>query len=314
VKILITGGTGYVGSALKRLLVDEGHSVRLLVRKESLGALSSENKYEIAVGDVLDKNSCYKACEGCGAVVHLVGIIREHPALGITFDELHVTATANMAEAAGRQGVKQFIYMSALGARENAPSRYHQTKFAAEAVVRSAPVIWTIFRPSVIFSRDFPGEDEFTKLLVQLARRRVAPLIGGGEALLQPVALEDVCRCIAAALITPETGGAIFELGGSERISFKRMLEQIAAHLGSKPKMVSIPSVFMKPVVRCMERFPQFPLTSDQLTMLLEDNVCDTGPAERIFHFKADAYTRALPGILDSLSKQADRDTLQGPY
>jgi uncharacterized protein YbjT (DUF2867 family) len=305
--VLLTGGTGYVGAALRERLAGRGHSVRLLVRRESGGTalraggftraedFTRTAGFTIAGGDVLDTNSCLRACAGCDAVVHLVGIIREYPRYGITFDELHVRATENIVAAAERQGVKRFVHMSALGSREDAVSTYHKTKYAAESIVRHSALAWTIFRPSVIFDRG----SEFIETLVQLAGRRIVPLIGGGSARLQPVARADVAACMAACLTMPGTRGRVFELGGADRLAFKDLLRMIAAHRDGNPKMIALPAFLMKPIVRAMERFPSFPLTSDQLTMLLEDNLCDTAEAERVFGFAPASFIRALPELLE---------------
>jgi NADH dehydrogenase len=146
----------------------------------------------------------------------------------------------------------------------------------------------------VIFDRG----DDFTGMLVEMVRRGIVPLIGGGLSKLQPVARADVAMCMAASLEMPQARGRVFELGGADRIAFKDLLEMIAAHEGEKPKMIRMPASLMKPIVRVMERFPWFPLTSDQLTMLLEDNVCDTSEAERTFGFKPASFIQALPELL----------------
>lgn len=296
-KILLTGGTGYVGTALRSELVRRGHRVRVLARRGSGVVSGTDHTFDVAHGDVLDPNACLRASEGCDAVVHLVGIIREFPQSGITFEALHTEATRTIVRSAEQKSVKRFIHMSALGARANASSNYHRTKFAAEEIVRGSSLDWTIFRPSVIFDRG----DEFTRMLVEMVARGAVPLIGGGMSKMQPVARGDVVRCMAASLLMPETRGRIFELGGADRLSFREMLGAIAAHLGVHPRMVPMPAALLKPVVRLLERFPQFPLTGDQLTMLLEDNVCDTAEAERMFGFTPASFVAELPLLLGDL-------------
>ncbi len=293
-KLLLTGGTGFVGKALRRSLAGNGHDVRLLLRRPPSPPPSDSNLDDIVRGDVLDTNCCLRACDGREAVIHLVGIIRERPGDGITFDQLHTAATANMADAAGRQGVKRFIYMSALGARETAVSDYHRTKFASEKILKRSPLAWTIFRPSVIFGRG----GEFIPAMVQMIRRRIVPLIGGGKSRLQPVSIDDVCGCVTASLRMAETRMRVFELGGPEKITFAEMTSMIGAILGVKPVTFPAPSFIMKPLVRIMDRFPNFPLTSDQLTMLLEDNVCDTQEVENVFGFRPASFIGALNWLL----------------
>jgi NADH dehydrogenase len=300
-RVLLTGGTGFVGSALREELKARGHEVVLLVRNLRARSDVPREGFALRNGDVLDRNACLQACDGCDAVIHLVGIIREYPRRGVTFEQLHVQATENVLYAAARQGVKRFIHMSALGSREGARSRYHRTKYEAESKVRRAGVDWTIFRPSVIFA---PGDD-FTGMLADLAARKFVPLVEGGRSLLQPVALEDVVRCMADSLLMPETREETYELGGADRMSLRDMLEAVAAHLGIKIKTVNVPAFAMKLVVRMMESRPDFPLTGDQLLMLLEDNVCDMRHASETFGFEPASFRKALPGLLNRIKDAA---------
>lgn len=293
-KVLVTGATGYVGSRLREFLRRDGHHVRLLVRKETaaktMAGFSSEG-YEVVVGDVFETNTCLRACDGCDAVVHLVGIIREFPAEGITFDEVHRVATSNVVDAARRARVARFVHMSALGARDGAASAYHRTKRAAERIVEGSGLQWTIFRPSWIFS---PG-DELSRTIKDLVRKPVVPLIDGARAQVQPVALDDVCRAMAGALRMPETQGKTYELGGPDRLTYRELFEQAAASAGRRMRTVTVPAGAIRPTVALFQRCKFFPLTLDQLRMLAEDNVCDIDPQVKTFGFAPQSFREAIP-------------------
>lgn len=295
-KILLTGGTGYVGSALGRELKNMGHEVRLLVRRSSAHKAEKADGFELFFGDILDSHAVLGAVEGCHTVVNLVGIIRERPQEGTSYEAMHTEATFNLVDAARRVGVERMIQMSGLGARPDAPSGYHRTKYEAEEIVRKSPMRWTIFRPSVIFG---PG-DEFHGQLIELAHRPVVPVIDGGKALLQPVSLRNVVEPMARAVTMPETQGRIFEVGGPDRVEFAKLLSLIARHFEVWMNTMKVSSKFMKPVVKMMQRFKSFPLTMDQMVMLLEDNVCDTKPFVEAFGVELDPYLENLPRLLDS--------------
>jgi NADH dehydrogenase len=293
-RVLVTGATGYVGSRLREFLRRDGHHVRLLVRKESAGkagAALSADPYELVLGDIFETNTCLHACESCDAVIHLVGIIREIPAQGITFDEVHRVATSNIVDAARRARVTRFIHMSALGARDDAPSEYHRTKRAAERIVEGSGLQWTIFRPSWIFS---PG-DAMARTIKDLVCKPVVPLIGGGSAQIQPVALDDVCRSMASALRMPETQGKTYELGGPDRLTYRELFEQAAAAAGRKIRTVTIPAGAVRPAVAVLQRFQSFPLTLDQLRMLSEDNVCEADAWAKAFGVVPQSFCEAIP-------------------
>ncbi len=295
-KVLMTGATGFVGSRLREIVRQDGHQVRLLVRKEGLEKaknISPAGAYEILLGDPFDTNACLRACDGCDAVIHLVGIIREFPAQGITFDEVHRVVTSNVVDAAKRTGMERFIHMSALGAREESASEYHRSKRAGEKIVELSGLRWTIFRPSWIFA---PG-DELSATIKDVVRHPVVPLIDGGRSLVQPVALDDACACMARSLRMPETQGKIYELGGPDRMSYREIFEQAASNMGRKARTVSVPSLMIRPFVEILQRFKSFPLTVDELKMLAEDNVCDIDQFVKTFRMKPASFRQAIPAM-----------------
>ncbi|UCH83977.1 MAG: complex I NDUFA9 subunit family protein [Candidatus Latescibacterota bacterium] len=295
-RVLLTGGTGYVGSRLRDFLRDEGHEVRLFVRpssKDKVKSLEKKGEFDIVYGDIYQTNAVLHACDGVDAVVHLIGIIREFPARGITFEELHRVATSNVVDACRRHGVGRIIHMSALGASDDAESDYHRTKRAAERIVEASGMKWTIFRPSWIFS---PG-DELSRTIVALVNKPVLPLIGGGRSQMQPVALDDVCSCMARSLGMPETQGKIYELGGPDRLAFKEIVATAASQLGKSPTEMAVPAWAIRPFVWLLERFESFPLTLDQIKMLSKDNVCEIDPFVKTFQIEPKSFRDAIPAL-----------------
>ena len=300
-KILLTGGTGFVGSGVRRELKALGHDVRLLTRPQSAAKIDPREGVEVIIGDVLDTQACLRATTGCDAVVHMVGIRRELPQQGITYEALHTEATYAVVDAARRNRVERIVLMSSLGTREDAPSGYHRTKAESEKIVKSSGMRWTVFRPSVIFG---PG-DEFHPLIADLVHRPIVPVIDGGKALIQPVSHRNVVGPIARALSMPETQGKVYEVGGPERHAFIDILYKVARHYGVWPNTVSVSSRLAKPMVKFAQRFRSFPLTLDELYMLLEDNVCDTTPFTSTFGVKLDSYEDKIPSLLPRIEELA---------
>lgn len=272
--ILVTGGSGFVGRHLVARLVSQGERVRVLAR--SAADLPGT---ELAQGDLRDLSSVVSAARGCAAVIHLVGIIRERR--DATFQTVHVEGTRTVVEARRQAGVSRLLHMSALGSRPNARSRYHQTKWEAEELVRGSGLPATIFRPSVMFGA---GNNFLPVARGLLHRGPVIPIIGSGESLLQPVWVEDVVSCFVGALSRPETSGRAYDLGGAERITFEQLVDLLAEADGVRKRKLHLPVTPMRAVAWLGSRLiPNFPLTPDQLTMLLEDNVCDIAPMRETF-------------------------------
>lgn len=272
-RVFLTGGTGFVGSEVLRQLLEAGHEVSCLVRQGSEGKLAAPEGMNLHPGDVTRPDTLEGALEGCDAVIHLVGIIREFPRRGVTFEKLHYEATRNMVAAAEGQRVRRFLHMSANGTRENAVSSYHQTKWRAEESVRKSSLSWTIFRPSLIFG---PG-DEFVNMLADMVRKfPLIPIIGHGRYRMSPVAVEDVAASFVRALALSETAKITLHCCGPVSYSYNEVLDLIGEALGKK-SVVKLPQPLgmIRPFVSVLEKFPAFPLTINQMTMLLEGNECD---------------------------------------
>ena len=294
-EVLVTGGTGFVGTHVCRALIARGLLPRLLVRPGSEGRIPPDirEKGRFTLGDVTDREAVEYAAQGTTAVVHLAGIIREFPAKGVTFERLHVAATRNVVDAAVRWEIPRLVHMSALGARAGGATAYFDTKGRAEEYVRASGLAWTIFRPSVIFG---PG-DQFINELGRLLRAApFLPVPGDGKYLLQPVFAGDVAKGFADALLWPETERQAFDVGGPERFSYNELLDLVAAGIGRRARKMHVPLSVLRPAVRRLERFGKFPLTTDQLEMLLAGNVCDSDPFYTAFRFSPLALSGYLSG------------------
>ncbi len=270
-KVFITGGSGFVGREIIQQLLVKNHSVRALIRQAD--ALDDFGGIETIIGDTTQPEILRDQLTGCDAVIHLVGIIREFSGRGITFKKLHVESTNNMLQAAKEQGIKRYLQMSANGTRENGITNYHQTKWEAEELVRQSRLDWTIFRPSLIFG---PG-DQFVNMLAQLIKTLpIVPVMGDGQYHLQPVSVIDIAQGFVAALDNPEAVRKTYQCCGPQAFSYDQILDLIAQTLGqiAGTRKIHQPLWLMKPVVALLQTIPLFPMTSDQLQMLLEGNIC----------------------------------------
>ena len=280
-RVFVTGGTGFVGRAVIHALRAEGCAVRCLVRRGSERDLRGLGAIERLEGDVMSRQSLDHAMDGCDAVIHLVGIIREHPAIGVTFERVHTQGTINVLEAAAAVGARRYVHMSALGTRSGARSRYHQTKWAAEEAVRASPVPWTIFRPSIIYGRG----DGFVSVLARVLQRLpVVPIIGAGRQRLQPVPVAHVAQGFVRALSIDASVKHTYDVGGPEPVTMVDLIDRVAAAMGRRrPIKAHVPLGLVRTVTRALYRFSDYPLTPDQLLMLEEENTCEPGPFYETF-------------------------------
>ncbi len=281
-KVSLIGATGFVGSHISEHLLAAGHSLRVMVRPSDTPRPAWLDACESVSGDVASADDITDCLAGCDAVIYLIGILREDPARGITFDELQRRGVERTIEAARASGVRRFLLMSANGVKADG-TPYQRTKFEAEEALRYSDLDWTIFRPSVIFG-DPHGQMEFC---TQLKRDIIdsplpAPLfypgilpLNAGAFQLAPVAVTDVAAAFAQALTDAQTISQTYALCGPEALSWREILTTIAAACGKTKFMLPAPAFAVQTAASVLDRFPWFPITRDQITMLLEGNACD---------------------------------------
>jgi NADH dehydrogenase len=292
-KIFISGATGFVGGHLCTELLSRGHTLRLLSHNAKA---ASSGEAELIDGDVTAAADCISGAAGCDTVINLVGIIREFPHRGVTFERLHVEATRNMIAAAQQNGIRRYLQMSALGSRPAAVSGYHRSKYQAEELVVASGLDYTIFRPSLIFG----PKDAFVNMLAGFIRSfSVVPVIGDGKYRMQPISADDVARCYAIALEKPETVGTAYNICGPDRLNYLEIVDAVAKVLGRHfvVKMKN-PLLLMQFVTPLLEHFPFYPVTSDQITMLLEESICD-GSWQSTFGFEPVGFEKGIRSYLN---------------
>ena len=175
-KIVIVGGTGFVGRTLVHMLVSAGHRVDVLSRnRERQRELLIYPAVRVISTDVYDPKALARAFRGADAVVNLVGILNEFGNSGRGFEKAHVSLTRTIVDACGEAGVSRLIQMSALNAGAG-QSHYLRTRGQAEDVVKQSSLDWTLIRPSVIFG---PGDGLFMRFAALLRIAPVLPLDGG---------------------------------------------------------------------------------------------------------------------------------------
>jgi uncharacterized protein YbjT (DUF2867 family) len=277
-RVLVTGGTGFIGREIVKGLVSQNHVVTVLARRP----VTVPDGVLIKRGSILDATSLKAAMVRQEAVLHLVGIITE--AREQTYERVHTQGTANVLETANAAGVQRWVQMSALGTRLKAVARYHQSKWAAEELVRNNPIPWTIHRPSLVHG---PG-DGFINLFNKIASFSPCILLpGGGKNLLQPVTVHDVAQCFIRCLTSPSTLGRTYDVCGADRLTMRRAIEILLEVTHRRRLILPLATELASVPARLGEIFyPAItghgpPLNMDQLRMLAEDNVGDPEAMKR---------------------------------
>lgn len=291
-KVAVTGGTGYAGPAVVEEMLRAGHEVVVLEHRRPV-PLGPHQRLTRAAGGVGEPQALRDAFEGCDAVVHLVAILREDPAKGVTFERVHVAGTRNVVDAAKAAGVRRFLLMSANGVESGLRTPYFETKLEMERMVREAGFDWTIFRPSYIAGDADGGFDAIFADIVDKAP--ILPSFAGGKFEIQPIAREDVAKAFARALTTQESVGRTYTLVGPERMTWNEYLHKLARVRGRKRIVAYVPGPVIVGVSRVAGK--RFPADPDQLRMLMLGNAGDGREAVRDLGLELTSWDDAVAGL-----------------
>ena len=282
-KVALFGGSGFVGSYITRELVREGFTPKVLVQSGSLSKINSP--CEVVKGDIQNKNAILETMKGAEAVIYNIGIIREFPKKGVTFKELHLNGLKRCLELALKIGVKRFILMSANGVRPDGTA-YQRTKWQADEALKESGLNWTIFRPSLIFGD--PGGEGRPEFCTQIRDDMLslpfpAPLFyngllpfNAGSFSMSPIHVKNVAEFFVKSIKLKVCEKNIFDLGGPEALTWKEIIQQIAMASGKRTWKIPAPVAVIKIAASILDRFKWFPVTRDQLTMLMEGNTVST--------------------------------------
>lgn len=288
-QVAIIGGTGFVGGYLTEALLDHGHQVSVLVRAGSEAKLRRASELRAVSGDLGSTAALAKVVAGCDAVIYNVGLLREFPRSGITFEQAQYQGLVDTVAAAQQAGVSRLLLMSAIGVKEPG-TKYQQTKYRAEQHALASGLDVTVLRPSVIFG-DPRGTMEFATQLCRDMVRPPFPAASFASVQMSPVHIQDVADAFAAALADESTIGKTIELAGPDTLSWDAMVRHISTAIGKNKILLPVPLWVMRVGATLFDWLPFYPITRDQLTMLREGNTGTAAALEGLIGRQAQAFS-----------------------
>lgn len=290
--ILITGGTGFIGKALIRHLVEAGQRVRTLIRPSMQSPrLPSGVPVEVAVTGLNDERGLRAAMVGVDTVYHLAGVERRGPQADLM--ETDVRGTRMVVNVAANAGVDRFFYISHLGADRASAYPVFKAKAIAEQYIRRSGIDFTIMRTAVVFGPN----DSFTTGLARLIYSLpfVFLLPGDGETQIQPLWIEDLVTCMAWALDDDNTRNQIYELGGPEFLSFRQIVETIMNQVGARRSMAFVPPPYLRALTVILEYvLPSPPMSVYWLDYLATNRTCSLDTIPRLFNLMPSRFSHRL--------------------
>lgn len=275
-KIAITGGTGFVGRHLARTLAAEGHHVVLVARGDDQRdeRVRHLDRATFFAAGVDDEAQLRRAFAGCAAVAHCAGINRESGEQ--TYRRVHVRGTEAVVGAARAAGVGRLALLSFLRARPGCGSPYHESKWAAEEIVRSSGINHTIVKAGVIYGLGDHLLDHLSRAL------RVLPVfaaVGLREKTVRPVAVEDVVRVLKAALVEGRLPRRTVAVTGPEEMPLSEVVRRVARSIGRRVLVLPLPVAIHYALAWAAERVVSRPLVSVAQVRMLAEGIVTPLPA-----------------------------------
>jgi NADH dehydrogenase len=297
-RVIVTGGTGYVGCHLIDALSRRSTEVAALARRaapdeakqfvRSLGAIVHEVDFES--GEDLSPKFA-----GAKVWIHLIGSIQR--SRSDSFEHRHRELTARLVAQAKRAGIGRVVFLTALGTSANAGNDYHRTKWEAEQEVIRAGMAGAFVRPGLICGRVVgPRVSKLVQKYIHMIREKgKATVLGEGRNLAQPMDVRDVARCLIEAAERENKEMAAHDIGGSERVEFQEFVRRLARAMGREVEIAHFPVWLAAIVARVLELVQDKPfLTREQVILSQVDTVCPLDSVERQFGFRPRPLAESL--------------------
>lgn len=271
-RIIIFGGTGFIGKYIVERLANAEYFIKVFTSKANSFELYKNTKQTTIVqGSILDEQLLLQNIAECDVVINLIGILNETKQH--TFQNIHVETAEKIAKAATAKKVPMLIHFSSMGVENHKLSKYAKSKVDGEKAVISAFPKAIVIKPSVVFGKEDKFFNKFAKLATILP---FLPLIGGGNTQFQPIYVKDIAELVYQIIIN-KYSKRIYNVGGPEIYSFKDLLKFILKTTNRKCLLINIPFSVAKFMALFLERkviavlFK--PLTGDTEPMMTRDQV-----------------------------------------
>jgi uncharacterized protein YbjT (DUF2867 family) len=292
--ILVTGASGTLGKEISRQLAQGKHDFRCLVRKTSKVKELEEIGANLCYGDVRDRETLREAMKGVTAVIstHTLGMQRK----GITYWDVDYQGNINLIELLKENGGGKFVYISALRVVLQSRFQLYKVKKLIEDALKLSGLDYTIFKPSGFFS-------DFTTAVKFIQKFHLLPAMGWGEHRIQGIHVGDLAYCVIDSLSNNKASRQIFNIGGPEVLTYKKIAAVYSKLLGHKVRILPIPIGFQKTVGWVVDTFTSYCYDIQGFVDAFSsgDSICDNEPLLKTFDIKLGTFEEYLR---DFLAKQ----------
>ncbi len=278
-KLFVTGATGFTGSRVVPLLLNNGYEVRCLHRASSDRSTLSDPKIEWALGDLSDTQALTSAMQGADALVNIASLGFGH--------------ADSIIRAAKDAGIKRAVFISTTAIFTQLNAKSKKVRVAAELAIETSGLKYTILRPTMIY-----GSPRDRNMWRQIRFIRVSPIIpvfGDGKSLQQPIYVDDVAQAVVSCVSNDKTIGKSYNIAGKHPLTYNEVIDTIAKATNKRVWKLHIPS---KPVVALLSLFERlripFPIKAEQVLRLNENKDFSYAEAQRDFGFSPLAFEEGI--------------------
>ena len=301
--ILVSGGTGFVGSAIVRELLRRKQPVAVLGRDADKARRTVGADIEAREGDVRHPDELPQAMAGISVVINAVQFPNspiENRRKGWTFEEVDLKGTRNQVDAARAAGVRRFVYVSGVGASKDSDKHWFRYKWEAEKYLQDSGIEWVVVRPTWVYGPDDVSLNRFLGFAKMLP---FVPMFGNGEQMMQPVFIDDVGRVVADAALAPEAANRVFELGGPDVMSMNDVVRTALDVMGKRRSLLHQPVRVGKAIGALASLSPRPPLTPDAIEFITGAAVADNTALNDVLHPQLTPLRAGLASYLAPNSK-----------
>jgi uncharacterized protein YbjT (DUF2867 family) len=300
-KIVVAGGTGFLGRHIVRALLDAGHEVTVLGRHpESVAGIPLLAGANATRGDVTDASSLIGTLDGADGVVMVVTFPNypmQLPRKGLTWDAYEGEGSRNLVEEATRAGVKRFLFVSGAGADPTSEKDWYRAKGRAEQALTSSGLDYVIIRPSWVYG---PEDKSVNKIAAMVRHSPVVPKLGVKPQRIQPLHVDDLAAAVREAFARDEAWNQTFEIGGPEVMTMDEVIHVIADVLGKKRVVLPVPIPLAKAGTAPLVLLPRPPMTPTGVEFAAQDGLVDMRSTTSVLGIEPVGFREGLTRYLSA--------------
>jgi uncharacterized protein YbjT (DUF2867 family) len=298
-KIVVVGGTGFIGRHVSRALLDDGHDVTVMGRDPGavpgIPLLSGANATR---GDVTDPSSLTGTLEGADGMVMAITFPNypmELPRKGLTFERYEAEGARNLLDEAKRAGVRRFLFVSGAGADSKSDKSWYRAKGLAEEAIRDSGIDYVIIRPSWIYG---PGDKSVNRMVKMVRLSPVVPRLGVRPQRIQPLYVGDFAEAVRRAFARDDAWNKTYEIGGPQVMTMEEVITGIAKVLGKKRVQLPIPLALAKAGSAPLVLLPKPPMTPTGVEFVAQDGLVDMRQTKAILGIDPVSFKEGLSKYL----------------